>query len=113
MSKASKEPKPKKPKQVEPYWNDLVSVYFQFCREKFNDVPTFDGSSPRDLKAIVATLRKRCEESNHEWSYEAATGRLKFFLEYAYQDRWLSENFLLSNINRQKDKIFFNISKRK
>jgi len=103
----------KEKKAPELYWNELVSVWFQFCKEKFNDVPTFDGSSPRDLKTIISTLRKRCEDTKHDWSYEAATGRFKHFLEYAFQDKWLSENFLLSNINRQKDKIFFNISKQR
>lgn len=108
MAKAKK---PKKVKTPEPYWNDLVGIYFSFCKEKFHDVPSFDGSSPRDLKSIITVLRKRCESSGNEWTYEAATGRFKHFLEYAYMDRWLADNFILSNISRQKDKIFFNIAK--
>jgi hypothetical protein len=104
--------KKKKDKQSEPHWQSLVSTYFGFCSEKFNDVPTFDGSSPRDLKAIITALRKRCEASGEEWTFEAATGRLRHFLEYVYaNDAWLRDNWILSNLNRHKDKFFFNKSK--
>lgn len=95
----------------EPFWSDCVNVYFTFCKENFNEIPSFSGSSPRDLKNIIITLRKRCEAQGSEWSYEAATGRLKHFLEHCFADNWLRDNFLLSNLDRQKDKIFFNISK--
>lgn len=101
----------KKEKHIEPFWNDLVSCYFQFCREKFNDVPTFDGSQPRDLKNIIAALRKRCEDKGNEWAHDTATTRFRSFLEYAYLDSWLRDNWILPNINRHKDKIFFKISR--
>lgn len=103
--------KTKKPKVVEPHWQDLTALYFSFCKEKYNDIPSFDGSAPRDLKNIIQTLRKRAEDKNVEWSHEVATTRFRHFLEYCYSDRWLRDNFILYNINRQKDKIFFNISK--
>lgn len=103
--------KKKSVRPPEPFWNDFVSVWFSFCKEKFNEIPTFDNSAPRDLKSIIITLRKRCEQSGHEWNLESATMRFRHFLDYCFQDRWLSENWLLSNINRQKDKIFFNVSK--
>lgn len=105
MAKAKKEKKP-----PEPYWNDLVSVYFEFCRTKFTEAPSFDGSAPRDMKAIIESLRKRAEIKNIEWTQELALSRFKTFLEYAFSDWWLSENWLLSNINRQKDRFFFKIS---
>ena len=91
------------------YWNELVAVYFDFCREKFNEDPSFDGSSPRDMKAIIKSLRERADKNNIQWSLEIALSRFRKFLEFAFQDKWLSQNFLLFNINRQKDKIFFNI----
>lgn len=109
--KSSKIKKEKKTKVVEPHWQDLTSLYFQFCKEKFNEIPSFDGSGPRDLKNIVQALRKRAEDKQVEWTHEVATTRFRHFLEYCYADRWLQDNFLLQNINRQKDKIFFNISK--
>jgi hypothetical protein len=105
-----KEKKPKKEKAApEPFWNELVEVYFNFCREKFHEPPSFDGSAPRDLKAIIKTLHDRAIKSNIEWTLPVAQFRFNNFLEFAYQDKWLKDNFLLSNINRQKDKIFFNI----
>lgn len=93
----------------EPHWNELVEVYFNFCRNKFSEEPSFDGSAPRDLKSIIKTLRERAERSGHNWTLDIAQFRFNNFLEFAYQDSWLSKNFLLQNINRQKDKIFFNI----
>ena len=99
----------KKEKVIEPFWNELVEVYFNFCREKFNEAPSFDGSSPRDMKSIIKTLHERAIKSNIEWTLESSRSRFHNFLLFAYQDSWLKNNFLLSNINRQKDKIFFNI----
>jgi hypothetical protein len=99
----------KKEKFVEPFFKELVSVYFTFCRNKFGEDPTFDGSSPRDFKSIITTLRSRATSSDIEWNLDTATTRLHNFLTYAYNDAWLRKNFLLFNINRQKDKIFFNI----
>jgi hypothetical protein len=106
MAKAKK---PKKEKFIEPYFKELVEVWFNYCREKFDESPTFSGSAPRDLKSIAASLRERAATSNIEWTSEMAQTRLQNFLNYAWQDNWLSKNWMLSNINRQKDKIFFNI----
>lgn len=102
---------PKKVKEVEPFFKELVETYFSFCRDKLNEEPSFDGSSPRDLKAIVKTLRDRAEKSGYEWTVGTARFRFNNFLEFAFKDKWLSENWLLFNINRQKDKIFFQIRK--
>jgi hypothetical protein len=98
-------------KEKEPFWNELVEVYFNFCIDKFGDKPSFDGSAPRDLKNIIISLHTRAIEKQIEWTDEVATKRFFKFLEFAYMDNWLSQNFMLFNINRQKDKIFFNISK--
>ena len=108
MAKAKKE---KKEKKIEPFWQELVGVYFDFTKSKFHDIPSFDGSAPRDLKNILQALRKRAEDKNVDWTHEVATTRFRHFLEWAYMDRWLSENWLLMNINRQKDKIFFSITR--
>lgn len=105
MTKVKKE---KKPKVIEPYFQDLVGVYFEFTKTKFSISPSFDGSAPRDLKAIAQYLRKRAEDIGVEWTKETAIIRFATFLQYAFSDWWLSENWLLSNINRQKDKVVFN-----
>ena len=103
--------KAKVAKAITPFWQELVGVYFAFCREKFDEVPSFDGSAPRDLKAILKSLQERAEKSGIEWTLDVAKKRLFTFLEFSFQDQWLSKNWLLSNLNRQKDKIFFNIRK--
>lgn len=102
-------PRKAKEKIIEPFWSDLVSVYFNFCRNKFGESPVFDGSAPRDLKSIIKSLHERAAARNIEWDIDVAKSRLHNFLNYAYQDSWLKKNFLLSNINRQKEKIFYNI----
>lgn len=108
-----KEKKAKKQKAAAvAFWNPCVKIFFDFVAEKFDgEKPTFDGSSPRDLKAIVLALEKRAVDAGVEWTEEVATNRIRKFLESAFSDPWLNKNFLLSNINRQKDKIFFNIKK--
>lgn len=103
--------KRKREKQIEPFWQEMVSLFFNFTKERFGDIPTFDNSAPRDLKQIIQTLRKRAQDKNIEWTHEVATTRFRHFLEHAYNDKWLCDNWLLQNINRQKDKIFFNITK--
>lgn len=101
-------PKKKKEKPPpEPYWNQMVDVFFSFCKDKFGDAPTFDGSAPRDLKQILITLRQRAEIKGVDWTEEAAKFRFVEFLKVAYSDSWLSQNFILFNINRQKDRLFF------
>lgn len=95
----------------EPFWSDLLSIYFSFCREKFSEIPTFDGGQPRDLRLIIVALRKRAEKTAHPWDHDTATSRFRHFLEYCYHDPWLRDNWLLTNLNRHKDKIFFNLSK--
>jgi hypothetical protein len=98
-------------KQPEPFWNEQVRIFFDFTKNKFHESPSFDGSSPRNLKNILTELRKRAEEKGVEWTYEVATTRFRLFLEHAFMDRWLSENWLLQNIDRQKDKLFFSITR--
>lgn len=101
--------KPKKQKFVEPYFQEMVKIWFDFCREQFHEDPTFDGSAPRDLKSIIKSLRERAEKSKIEWSLLTAQHRFSGFLKFAWEDLWLSQNWMLFNINRQKDKIFYKI----
>lgn len=95
-------------KPPEPYWNDLVQLWFRFYRMHYFTEPSFDDSAPRDLKNIVYQLRTRCEKSNKEWSHQEAEKRLWLFLKSALDIPWLKSHFTLFNINRQKDIIFSN-----
>jgi hypothetical protein len=99
----------KEKKQTTLFFNELVSVYFQFFEEKFGLRPSFDGSAPRDLKNIIDAMKKRSEEKNVEWTFEIATAMFKTFLRFCFLDPWLKDNFMLQNLNRQKDKIFIKI----
>ena len=99
----------KKEKKVTEFFKELVSVYFQFFEKKFGLRPSFDGSAPRDLKIIIEAMKKRSEEKNVEWTLEIATSMLETFLRFCFSDPWLKDNFMLSNLNRQKDKIFIKI----
>lgn len=105
----AKEKVEKKPVQ---HWKVLVDIFFVFCEKKFCEKPSFDGSAPRELKAIVLELEKRARFNSTEWTEELAGKMLNSFLEFAYMDKWLRQNFVLSNINRQKDKIFFAIKQK-
>lgn len=104
--------KPKKVKEVEPYWPEMVEIWLKICRDIFKDKPTFTGSAPRDLKEIVKPLRERTKSIEIEWTLTVAQQRLYNFFKFAYDtNNWLQKNWLLSNINRQKDAVFFNLRK--
>lgn len=105
--------KEKKPKAIEPYWQDFIECYFSYTKERFKEPPTFDGSAPRDLKSIIQALRKRAEDRGIEWTKETAMFRFRTFLDYAYGEWWLREHWMLSNINRSKDPIFFKAAQNK
>lgn len=99
----------KKKEESEPYWASLVKTYFSFCYEKFNEKPSFRGADPSDMHRIIEVLKKRAAEKNIEWTEEVANLRWREFLGRAFQDDWLSKNWLLSNLNRKMDKVFFNL----
>jgi hypothetical protein len=99
----------KKNSAAEPFWKDLVEVYFTFCQEKFYVDPSFDGGSPKALKSILATMKKQAASKGVEWTLDISQKCLRRFLEYAFLDSWLSENFMLTILNSHKDKIFFKI----
>lgn len=99
-----------KQKSVEPHWQSLVTTFFDFYKTNFfGEKPTMDGASSFAMKQIVQSLRKRAEDSNKSWDENSANEKWKLFLQYAYADSWLKQNFLLKNINSQKDKIFVRI----
>lgn len=39
--------KKKSVRPPEPFWNEFVSIWFSFCKEKFNEIPTFDGQKDK------------------------------------------------------------------
>jgi len=104
MSKAIK-----KPPRL--YWDKIVKTYFDFCLDKFGEEPSFDGSSPRDLGLLLDAIQKKAEGKQMVWTEDLAVRSISVYLDFAFRDKWLQQNFLLFNLNRQKDKIFFEINK--
>jgi hypothetical protein len=103
----------KKKKKPEPYFKVCVDLFFKFVFENFNgEVPSFDNSAPRDLKNILTSLRTRAETKGIEWTEDECRRRFLSFLGYCKEDKFLGEAFILCNINRQKDKIFFQTAKK-
>lgn len=87
------------------YWDVLVKEYFDWYKAKYGFEPDFSGSSTKGLKDIVGKLEKLAKENGIEWTADIAVLYLKKLLNAAYDDKWLKDNFLLSNINRQFSKI--------
>lgn len=110
IGKIVKKGKKKKDPNAEPYWKELVKVYYSFCFDKFNAKPTFDGSAPHDMHRIIEVLKERAIEAKIDWTEQIAKERWRGFLGWAFKDKWLSENWLLANLNSKKDKIFFSIN---
>lgn len=92
-------------KDVTLYWKKIVQAWYDFFSSKFSNKPTFDAISQKSLKLIVQNLKQRTEEAGIIWSEENAVATLNKFLELAYSDSWLKNNFQLKNLNSQFDKI--------
>ena len=107
--KKEKKVAPKKEKRARPHWNKCVEAFFEFCEDRFGEKPTFDHSAPRDLGFIMDAIEKKTVEKQMLYTEDIAVRSLKLFLLYCFNDQWLQKNFILFNLNRQKDKIFFKI----
>lgn len=97
----------------EPFWDLLVKTWFDFGIEKFHVTPSFQGQDPKIFKRIIHRLKKRAAEKKVDWNQDTGPARLKIFLEMAYSDKWISENFLLSNLEKQFDKVIQNQASKK
>ena len=100
----------KKEKEITMYWQSLVKIFFDFCVEKKGDEPSFGGMETRNMKELIAELKRRCEKKGTEWTEQEAINRWNNFLKFSYTDYWLSNNWTLFNLNRQKDKVFYKIA---
>ncbi|MDF2189312.1 DUF4373 domain-containing protein [Paraflavitalea sp. CAU 1676] len=97
-----------KAEETEPYWDQLVKVWFDFGKEKFGVEPSFVRDDPKIFKRLIGMLKKRAEKAGKEWSETTAPQRLRYFLDGAYADPWLKEHFLLKNLETQFDKVIQN-----
>ena len=95
----------RKAEEPEPHWGKLVDAWMDFGKEKFGVRPGFERDDPKIFKRIIQRLKKRAEERNIPWTGDSGPKRLRLFLKSAYADKWLSANFLLSNLEKQFDKF--------
>lgn len=94
-------------KQPMEHWKEIVETWFTFCQEKFSQKPSFDGISAKSLKLLMTAIKLRATDQKVEWNSIEACARLRAFLLKAHRDQWMRDNFLLKNLNSQKDKFFF------
>jgi hypothetical protein len=94
-----------KQKEVEPFWQQLVDVWFSFVKEKFGESPLFAGEDPKFLKSIIGKLKKRAATRKIEWTEVTGPERLKIFLNYAFADKWRAEHFLLKTLDAKFEEI--------
>jgi hypothetical protein len=92
------------------FWEKFVAEWFSFYEQKFSIAPTFNGQSAKSLKFIVETIEKAVKKTDKQWTEEFAVTSLRHFLQLAYSDEWLKQNFLLNNLASKFDSI---IQKRK
>lgn len=104
--------KGKPAEEPEPHWDLLVKVWFDFGIEKFGVEPSFAGKDPKTFKTIVSRLKKRASDAKVDWNETTGPQRLRYFLDSAYAESWLKENFLLSNLEKQFDKFIQNQTER-
>lgn len=105
--KIKKKKIPQKKKDAEPYWYYIRKLWIMFNRThlKFNVEPIPDRDYSH-LHRIVEKIRERAKNENIEWEQAEALKRIENFFIAAYSDKWLRENFLLSNLESSMQKIF-------
>jgi len=87
------------------YWKQIVETWFTFYKKYYLVEPTFNGASAKNLKLIIDRLKSLSEKSGYEWNEDYAIRVLTRFLDNAFSDNWLKDNFLLSNLYSKFDSI--------
>lgn len=92
--------------ETDPYWQELVDVWFDFHKTNKLDKPSFAGKDPKTFKQLIGLLKKRAASRNQEWTTKIACGSLNYFLSLAFKEDWLSKHFLLENLVKQFDAVY-------
>lgn len=101
---------PKKEKEVD-HWKSIVDMWFNFYKSKFPISPTFNATEGKHLKSIITKFQTLAKEKDknesieHVWTEDRVLRMFEKFLNQAWIDKWLSENFLLKNLNSNFDAI--------
>ena len=89
-------------------WELCVKTWFDFYESKFKEKPSFAGRDPASMKKLLELVSQRVIGKNFEWTAITCSDHFLKFLQRAYTDPWLSQNFLLQNLCSQFDKIIVN-----
>jgi hypothetical protein len=88
------------------HWKELVDFWFDFYTERKGYQPTFAPKDSKALKEIIKNLKLKANEKGFtDWNKDYCLKVFNHFLNLAYSEQWLSENFLLSNLNSKFDSI--------
>jgi len=105
----------KTPKEIDPNafalgegdWKFFVDIYFKFFEEIFHRPPNFDdnGVSGKKLKSILKKLHHENKRTFKPWNQLRGGALLKHYFSLAITDKWLKENFELSNLDSKFNTI--------
>jgi hypothetical protein len=90
------------------FWAPLVELWFTFNEEKYGARPTFHGADPRHFRKILDILEQRAINAGLQWTERIAHERLRAFLDIAFKDQWMQQNFLLPHLDKFMDKFILN-----
>lgn len=99
------QPKKTKKKSEVFYWKKIIDLWFEFYKSKFNTNPTFNATAGKNLKSIISRLEKMSKEKKIEWTEDVCLRSFDKFLKNAWDDNWLRENFLITNLSSKFDSI--------
>lgn len=107
--KAAAQKKKEEAEAKTPHWKAMVKVWFDFYQSKKGHAPTFNDRAGKHLKAILTLLQKGNAMAPNlivsAWTEQQAAETFIHFLTNAYSIPWLSQNFLLSNLESKYDVI--------
>ncbi|WP_353159299.1 hypothetical protein [Myroides odoratus] len=95
---------PKGKKEIQ-FWKTIVEVWFDFYKSKFEVDPSFNAANGKHLKTILIRLEKLAKSKKIDWTEDVAKRSMEKFLQNAWEDQWLQQNFLLPNLSSKYDSI--------
>lgn len=98
--------KKKKQEAQVPFWTEFVAVWAEAYKSYLNEHYDFSGKDFDHLKKIYRKLEKRAAAKNFEWTEKNATDGLRAYIKKGWEkDKWLKENFTISNLLTQFNQI--------
>jgi len=104
-TKETKEIKLNETKEINTFKN-LQTNFFDFFKSKYNQSYQFNGQDGKQLKNLIARLKNAIKnKKNEEPTEEDMQNGFKHLLNIAFNDKWLNQNFSISNINSKFNDI--------